>query len=316
MKELLLSYGSTMLSGMALLVLIVCVEVFGLIAGWFTPLYTVPFLIVPAFWAFLLFLSYGPMRKAASADRILQIITSAGVLGALLSLSQWVAIIVMSSIINAFSETISYALKLFLILAYTFVEATVLGAIPEEVFKFCLLHLIAWREPLPSRYGIVMYTVAASLGFVIVSGTWRLVRVFGVRDPTIQIAYFAVETLLVSTMQIVAGLWIGLNFNRQRFPEVGQEATSWWQVLMPPLLFHAVFTGFIAVMFLLFDYNALHWSVYALIFAFSIVFLILALGLNLAQAKKLLTNPSSYAPLLDSQGVANKLDDGYGEDEL
>jgi hypothetical protein len=315
---MLRSRQPTILSGMALFGLIVGVEVFVMIFGVVgdrnTLYYTVPFLGVPAFWGWLLFLSYAPMRRAAPSKRLLQVIASACVLGGLLCLLQWGAVLAMSDVITEISDTSSYTFLLSLVIGYTLSEATVLGAIPEEVFKFCLLYLIASREPLPSRYGTVMYAISASLGFVIVSGTWRLLRVFASTEKSeVLIAYFAVETLLISTMQIVAGLWIGLNFTKQRFPEAGQEAIRWWQVLVPPLVFHAVFMGFLAVMFMLYDSQMLHWMVFALICAFSVVLLTLGLGHTLTRAKKLLSDPGSYAPL-DIQGEENEFDE-YGEDE-
>ena len=182
MKEMLRSRQPTILSGMALFGLIVGVEVFVMIFGVVgdrnTLFYTVPFLGVPAFWGWLLFLSYAPMRRAAPSKRLFQVIASACVLGGLLCLLQWGAVLAMSDVITEISDTSSYTFLLSLVIGYTLSEATVLGAIPEEVFKFCLLYLIASREPLPSRYGTVMYAISASLGFVIVSGTWRLLRVF------------------------------------------------------------------------------------------------------------------------------------------
>merc|ERR1712137_916941 len=113
-------------------------------------------------------------------------------------------------------------------------------------------------------------------------------------------------------MQVVAGLWIGLNFVKQRFRAPDKDPIPWWQVVLPSIALHAIFMSFISVLYLLYFWGELDWMLFVLICLLAFIFLGIALFYTLLRVKDLFTNPIFYA-LLDTEGdgpaEAGELDD-------
>lgn len=314
------------LLAVAIIAFIVSFECFVIISGIFIKKYysicfAVPFLLVPLFWGCIFFLSKSSLKTIVSLQRTLQSLMLGYFADTIVYLGQWIAVYGMLIIINQIYNFLdNNATILFISTVWeTLFEAILLEAIPEEILKFAIVWHISTLETLPSKYSVVVYAIFSSLGFIFFSGTLRILRVYwmsGVEQATV---YFFIESLLTSTMQIVTSLWIALNFIKQNFRHPDKDHFPTWRVVLPSIVFHALFMSLISVMYNLYYWGDLDWKLFALICILAFIFLMVALFLSFRRVKKLFSDPDFYALLVDSSfddSVVGDDDDMYELDDI
>jgi len=222
----------------------------------------------------------------------------------ILSVVQWFILYILLIIISHVAVAVHYSpsIDLAIYTLESLLVAIFLEAVPEELLKYAIVYHISTVEPLPSKYGTVVYTIYASLGFIFFSGTLRIIRVYWLSGITQAVIYFFIESCLTSTMQIITGLWIGLNFVKQQFREPEKDPVPAWRVVLPSIVYHAVYMCLISVMYLLFYFGELGWQLFGVLCIILFASLIIALYLTYPRVKKLFSDPSFYALLnLDDQ---------------
>mmetsp|Transcript_24195 Transcript_24195/g.41326 ORF Transcript_24195/g.41326 Transcript_24195/m.41326 type:complete len:368 (-) Transcript_24195:39-1142(-) len=300
-------------------------ELFLAIAGFFidkyyTPVFSIPFLIIPALWGWAFYWRSSSFRSSASLQRTLQSLMLGYFSDTLVYLVQWIIMLLITYLIIYIYELFGKEQLILVISAAweTLFSSIFLEAIPEELLKWAILYHIATLEPLPSRYGTCVYAIYASLGFIFFSGSLRIVRVYWMSDFERAAVYFAVEATLTSTMHIIAGLWIGLNFVKQRFRDPLKQPFPSYRVFTPSIILHAVYMSFISLLYLLYELEYLNWKLFALICILAFCFLFIALVLTMARVRKLFSDPSFYA-LLTNDDEPNTADvdmEELGIDEI
>lgn len=315
------------LLAVAIIAFVISFEVFVIISGFFIDKYysicfSIPFLIVPIFWGVLFYLSNPAFRRITSLQRTLQSLMLGYFSDTIVYLGQWIAVYGMLLIIEQlyyfFDKSETY---LFLSTVWeTLFESIVLEAFPEEILKYAIVWHISTLEPLPSKYAAVVYAIFASLGFIFFSGTLRILRVYWMSGVSHAAVYFIIESLLTSTMQIVAGLWIALNFIKQHFREPEKDHFPTWRVIGPSIIFHALFMSLISVMYNLYYWGDLDWKLFAVICIIAFIFLMVALFLSFRRVKKLFGDPNFYALLIDDTPIDDSIvaddDEMYELDDI
>ena len=261
--------------------------------------FSIPYLLVPAFWGWLFFLSRPSFRPTASLQRVLQSLMLGYFSDTLVYLTQWFAVYGILIIVSQIYSALNHNVTVLVVAAVweTLFTSIFLEAIPEELLKYAIIRHISTLEPLPSRYGTVVYAIYGTLGFIFFSGTLRILRIYWMSGAYEAMVYFTIESVLTSTMQIVTGLWIGLNFVKQKFREPAKSPFPTWRVVIPSIVFHAVFMSFISLMYLLYYWGDLNWKLFVFICILMFLVLLLALFLSYRRVKNLFVDPNFYALL-------------------
>ena len=285
------------------------------IQKYFSLLFSVTFLIVPIVWGYAFYFSRPFLRKTATLQRTLNALMLGYFLDTGIYFIQWFIIYgIFYGIHELYLYTDrDYKILVFSLVGETIFEATFLEAIPEEILKYYIILQMSKVEPIPTRYGAIVYAIFATLGFIFFSGTLRILRVYWMsgdypNDVLIGSVFWLVEALLTSTMQIVAGLWIGLNFIKRYFRAPDKEPLATWKIVTPSIILHAVYMSLVMVLYLLYKYDLLDWKLFILVCALATFAISVALLITLFRVKNLFVDPNLYVmlqpPVLDDEETA------------
>lgn len=298
--------------GAAIIGFVILFEIFLGIAGFYlgknyTLAYSVPFLLIPIFWGWV-FSSRAIFRASIKIQRSLQALMLGYFSDSVIYFCQWFAVYGMITIIlKVYQLSGTSATVLFFGAVWEVLfEAIFLEAIPEELLKFGILYNISRVESLPSKYAAINYTAFASMGFIFFSGTLRILRVYWMSGIYLAIFYFFVEAFLTSTMQIVAGVWIGLNFIKKQFRDPSKSPVPTWRVVLPSIVLHACFMSLISVSYFLFYVGYLDWKLMGLICIIALVFILIALFLSFKQVKNVVSDPNFYVVLSTEEEITEE----------
>jgi hypothetical protein len=285
----------------------ILVEIGGCVIGqYYSALFSVTFLIAPAFWGWFFFLSRPHLRNSSSYRRALQSLMLGYFTDTVVYLAQWVVVyVIMIGVRYVYHALDKNQVVLILLLVFeTLVESVLLEAIPEEILKYLILLFVSKQEPLPSKYSAIVYVIYSTLGFIFFSGTLRILRVYWTWGFYFAWGYFCVEVFLTSTMHIICGLWIGTNFIKQNFRTPDKDPIPTWRVVVPSIALHGIYMSFISVLYLLNELELLNRKLVALVVIMALLCLLGALVITILSVRRLMFDQTFYA-LLAPEGESD-----------